>query len=189
MGRAREFDSDEALERALAVFWKKGYEATSVQDLVTATGVNRGSLYATFGNKQKLFRKVMESYGATRSVVQTTLGLPPGLERIRAALEGAGDEAASDPRGCLVVNSIVERGAQDRGMRTQGKKAREQLDGFFAECLVAGERRGQIRRGQDLPLLARVLTNTLFGLRVMAKTLAEKDEVRALVAYTLKRIE
>lgn len=74
-------------------------------------------------------------------------------------------------------------------MRTQGKKAREQLDGFFAECLVAGERRGQIRRGQDLPLLARVLTNTLFGLRVMAKTLAEKDEVRALVAYTLKRIE
>ena len=68
MGRAREFDADEVLDKALTVFREKGYEATSVQDLVLRTGVNRASLYGAFGNKQKLFQRVMERYGATRDV-------------------------------------------------------------------------------------------------------------------------
>lgn len=189
MGRVREFDEDAVLDKALTVFREQGYEATSVQDLVSATGVNRASLYGVFGNKEKLFSRVMERYGTTRSVAKTTLGLPPGMPRIRAALAGTAAQEANDPRGCLMVNSIVERGAQDEGMRRQGKKTRTGLERFFAECLADAERLGQIRAGQDLTMTAKFLTNALFGLRVTAKTMAGKGHIRDLAAYTMKLIE
>jgi TetR/AcrR family transcriptional repressor of nem operon len=189
MARTKEFDCDRALEGALRVFWRKGYEATSIQDLVDATGVNRASLYETFGTKRKLFRKALERYaGSKHNVAQATAETEAGMARIRAALELAAEQTLKDGRGCMIVNAIVERAGQDREMRRIGARTRAQLEDFFAGSLAEAERRGEIRSGQDRKALARFLTNALFGLRVVAKTGGEKEEIRAIVRTTLERI-
>ena len=189
MARTKEFDCDRALESALRVFWRKGYEATSIQDLVDATGVNRASLYETFGTKRKLFRKALDRFaGSKHNVAQATAGMEPGMARIRAALELAAAQTVKDGRGCMMVNAIVERAGQDREMRRIGARTRARLEEFFAGSLAEAERRGEIRRGQDPTALARFLTNALFGLRVVAKTGAEAEEIRAIVRTTLERI-
>jgi TetR/AcrR family transcriptional repressor of nem operon len=190
MARSKEFDCDKALDSALLVFWKKGYEATSIQDLVEAMRVNRGSLYETFGSKRKLYELALERFAAGASnIEQCTGGLACGLGKIRAVFQIAGEQTIADVRGCMVVNAIVERAAQDRKLRTVGRAARTGLEKFFAASLAEAERRGEIRVGRDLAALARFLTNALFGLRVMAKTLPEPEAIRSIVSTTLSVIE
>src|SRR5438270_10929061 len=103
MARAKEFDYDEALESATRVFWEKGYEATSIQDLVAATGVNRASLYETFGDKRELFRKALERFRCAqeKSFEQLMQDHPAGLERVRAFFRKVARESLCDTRGCL----------------------------------------------------------------------------------------
>ncbi len=190
MARTKEFDGDKALDCALAVFWKKGYEATSIQDLVEATGVNRASLYDSFGSKRKLYEMALERFGASaNNIAHGTEAMEPGVGRIRAAFQIAAEQTLADVRGCMVVNAIVERAAQDRKLRTVGRSARAGLDKFFATSLEEAERRGEIRAGRDLRALAQFLTNALFGLRVMAKTMPEPDDIRSIVSTTLSVIE
>lgn len=186
MGRTREFDDTQALDRALQVFWEKGFEATSIGDLVKATGVNRASLYQTFGSKRELFQKALDRFAASEAnVAQATAGVEPGMARIRAALRLAGEQACADRRGCMLVNAVVEGSIQDCEMQAIGGAARQQLEDFFAAALADAERRGEIRAGRDHLALARFLTNALFGLRVTAKTRACESAIRAIVETTL----
>ncbi|HVN03700.1 MAG TPA: helix-turn-helix domain-containing protein [Bryobacteraceae bacterium] len=189
MARTREFDGDEALQAASRVFWEKGYEATSVQDLVDATGVNRASLYQTFGNKRALFQKALDRFACDQNVQQTAAGAPAGMARIRAALRLAGEQAAADVRGCMIVNAIVERAAQDEKMQAVGRSTRLHLEQFFARELAEAERHGEIPPGRDRRALARFLANALFGLRVTAKTCATAREVRSIVEATLVAVQ
>src|SRR5215468_3840815 len=111
MARPREFDVDDALDRATQVFWSRGYEGTSVQDLVDALGVNRASLYSTFGDKAQLFAAVLERYGElVNGVVSRTLAPPAaGAAAVRAWFKAL-IEAATDPRGpkgCLLINALT----------------------------------------------------------------------------------
>ncbi|MGA2736027.1 MAG: helix-turn-helix domain-containing protein [Bryobacteraceae bacterium] len=190
MARTKEFDGGRALDDAVRVFWEKGYEATSIQDLVNAIGVNGASLYQSFGGKRELFLKALERFAACdRNIAQAATGIAPGLARIRAALRLAGEQAAADTRGCMIVNAIVEQAAQDCEMQAMGGAARQRLEDFFAESLAEAERRGEIRGVRDRLALARFLTNTLFGLRVTAKTRAGAQAIRAIVETTLGFIE
>jgi AcrR family transcriptional regulator len=106
MGRARAFDADEALDKAMTVFWSKGYEGTSLSDLTEAMGINRPSLYATYGNKEDLFRKALERYGeGPSSYEREALAQPTAREVAEGLLRGAADvQTNSDtPAGCLAV--------------------------------------------------------------------------------------
>jgi AcrR family transcriptional regulator len=106
MGRARAFDADEALDRAMTVFWTKGYEGASLSDLTEAMGINRPSLYATYGNKEALFRKALERYGeGPSSYERRALAQPTAREVAEGLLRGAADvQTDSDtPAGCLAV--------------------------------------------------------------------------------------
>jgi TetR/AcrR family transcriptional repressor of nem operon len=186
MGRCKEFDCDEALDAALRVFWEKGYKTTSIQDLVEATGVNRASLYQTYGSKRELFLKALDRFTAQEhNVEQATRDVEPGLARIRAVLRVTGAQAAADARGCLIVNAVVERGAQDEEMQALGGTARKHLEKFFEAELAEAERRGEIRPDRDRMALARFLTNTLFGLRVTAKTRPSPAVIRGIVDTAL----
>lgn len=189
MARTKEFDVDKALNDALGVFWQKGYEATSIQDLVNATGVNRASLYETFGNKHSLFLQALDRFSNTQSPELAAQASPPGLPRIRAALELAAKQAASDQRGCLVVNAIVERATEDPALSELAGSARANLDNFFAAALADAVRLGQLPKGRNLLALARFLTNTLFGLRVTAKTKPSPDALRSIVDTALTILE
>jgi TetR/AcrR family transcriptional regulator, transcriptional repressor for nem operon len=190
MARTKQFDGDRALDDAVRVFWEKGYEAASIQDLVKATGVNRASLYQTFGSKRKLFLKALDRFAACdRNVARAAACAEPGLARIRAALRIAGEQSAADVRGCMIVNAIVEGAAHDGEMQAVGAAARQEIEDFFARALAEAERRGQICRGRKRLALARFLTNTLFGLRVMAKTRAGAQAILDIVEVTLGVIE
>src|SRR5574338_661411 len=111
MARPREFDVDDALDRATQLFWARGYEATSVQDLVDALGVNRASLYATFGDKAQLFEAVLERYGEQVNGALVKALAPPtaGVEAVRAWFKVL-IEMATQPRGargCLFLNTVT----------------------------------------------------------------------------------
>jgi AcrR family transcriptional regulator len=106
MGRARAFDADEALDRAMTVFWSKGYEGTSLSDLTEAMGINRPSLYAAYGNKQELFRKALERYGeGPSSYEREALAQPTARQVAESLLRGAADVQTDPdtPAGCLAV--------------------------------------------------------------------------------------
>jgi AcrR family transcriptional regulator len=106
MGRARAFDADQALDRAMTVFWSKGYDGTSLSDLTEAMGINRPSLYAAYGNKQELFRKALERYGeGPSSYEREALAQPTARQVAAELLRGAADVQTDPgtPAGCLAV--------------------------------------------------------------------------------------
>src|SRR5256714_13652479 len=112
-GRPREFDPDEALDRALQVFWRKGYEGTSLPDLTKAMGINRPSLYAAFGNKEALFRKALDRYAeGPAAYVREALNEPTARAVAERLLSGAIDLVTNprNPRGCLMVQGALACG-------------------------------------------------------------------------------
>ncbi len=187
MARAKEFDYEQTLEKAKSVFWEKGYESTSIHDLVQATGVNRASLYEAFRGKRELFLLALRQFQCRgdQSVGNIAPDLPSGLDKIRAVFRSAAKGALRDPRGCMLLNSVAELSTHDDEMLGLGKSAREQLEAFFAGCLKAAETRGEIGSGRDLRALARFLTNSLFGLRLIAKMQPNRKLVDDIVATTL----
>ncbi|QUQ63501.1 TetR/AcrR family transcriptional regulator [Kutzneria sp. CA-103260] len=168
MVRHKEFDPDEAVADAMALFWERGYEATSVQDLVERTGIGRRSMYDTFGDKHSLYLRALDSYiGAVedgfRRLAATSAD---GRAAIRSLFDMLLNSAADDYRGCMVVNSATELGPSDD--EADGR-LRRHLD-VSRETLA-----GQIRRGQqdgsvtdriDSETLTAVAFNAWLGVRV-----------------------
>src|ERR1700694_1182397 len=113
MGRPRSFDIDRALDRALQVFWRKGYEGSSLSDLTKAMGINRPSLYAAFGDKGKLFRKVLDRYAeGPASYSSAALEEPASRWVVERLLYGSADLLTSpgNPHGCLLVQGALACG-------------------------------------------------------------------------------
>jgi len=174
MGRPREFDVDVATSRAMQQFWSRGYEGTTVPDLVEATGVQRGSLYAAYGSKHALFLAALDRYQteasapmghAVREVVHEGR---PLVEALRELLLGLVDEAVDDPgrRGCLMVNAITERAGCDRDVARRGERAMAGMTEAFTDMLRAAQDRGELAVDRDATALARFLVLTVQGLRV-----------------------
>src|SRR5579862_6084941 len=109
MGRPRSFDADEALDRALAVFWQRGYEGASLSELTQAMGITRPSLYAAYGNKEELFRKALDRYEERAAGVYAALESRPARDAMRAFLIASvkGTCAGSCSRGCLFVKGAL----------------------------------------------------------------------------------
>ena len=128
IGRPRNFDMDEALDRALDVFWRKGYEGASVSDLTVAMGINPPSLYAAFGNKEGLFRKALDRYTAKHDdFMQEALAWPKARDGIAALLRKTAEALTdkSSPPGCLLVQGIAGAGDHAQMYRKRiGGKAR-----------------------------------------------------------------
>src|SRR5208282_1987722 len=148
MGRPRSFDIDRALNRALQVFWRKGYEGTSLSDLTKAAGVNRPSLYAAFGDKEALFRKVLDRYfNGPAAYTQEALKEPTARAVVERLLRGAAElnAAPRNPGGCLMVQGALACGEA-------GDSIRQEL----VACRAAGEaslrrRLQRAKSGGDLP--------------------------------------
>jgi TetR/AcrR family transcriptional regulator, transcriptional repressor for nem operon len=191
MPRTKEFDYDRALDDATRLFWDKGYEATSIQDLVNATGVNRASLYQSFGGKRELFQKALERFQLAdeQSFACLTTGSAPGLEKIRRVFQQVACQVVDDAKGCLVINSIAELSTQDKDIHGMGKQVRERIENFFAACLKEARRRKELPPGKDIRALARFLTNAFFGLRMMAKMQPNRELVDDIVSSTLAALK
>jgi TetR/AcrR family transcriptional regulator, transcriptional repressor for nem operon len=189
MPRQKEFDLEAALDGAMATFWTKGYTATSIEDLVTRMGIQRGSLYATFGNKRSLFLSALGRYQrvVTRELLAVLEAPGSGLAAIRRffrlRVEGSLDRRR--PPGCLVTNSAVELSPRDRGAAARVGGSLVTLEAAFLRALERARVQGEVAATRDLRALARFLTSSAQGLSVMAKARAERAVLEDVVEVVL----
>jgi TetR/AcrR family transcriptional repressor of nem operon len=178
----KRFDPEAALDRALDAFWRGGYEATSAQDLVDAMGINRGSLYDTFGSKQALYRRALERYRErSREEVLAILEGPGSFEeRIRRLLEVYADQLAGDGqrRGCLLVNACGEASMADAALAGDLAAGLDELRGPLADGAASAQRAGEASGERSADALADVLLTTILGLRVLGKVTADRERLQ-----------
>ena len=186
MGRPRQFDPEDVLDRAMHEFWEHGYRDTSVDDLVEATGVRPGSLYNAFnGGKHELFMESLERY--SKLVVPEKLGAleRPGasLSEVRAYFDGLVRDLMSPEgrAGCLMVNSTVELAAEDTAVAKVVRNHMARLERNAARALRNAKRRGEIPRHIDPGAKATQLMATGMGLMVVGKTNPGREVLETIV--------
>lgn len=193
MARHKEFDREEVLERAMGLFWEKGYEATSVRDLVGRLGIGQGSLYATFGGKHDLFLAALDRYRATQEPQLAALLDGPGTakEKLRRVFEGVVAEAASEGgrRGCFMVNSAVELAPRDPETAGRVEANAAGAEAMFGRLLARASARGEISADRDPLALVRFLFSASQGLRVLARAGARKEVLDDVVDVTLSVLD
>lgn len=194
MPRPKEFVPDEVLSQAMVLFWERGYDATSIRDLEKRLGINRFSLYSTFGGKRRLFLAALRQY--RRNVVVKRLTalerFCPGLEAVRRFFEEAVEINATKTnklRGCLMTNTAVELGLQDEEIAAAAREHLKLLEQFFYRALLKARRDGEIRKDKSLRDLARFLTNAAQGLGVIFKVKPNRALGRSIAQVVLTAVQ
>jgi TetR/AcrR family transcriptional regulator, transcriptional repressor for nem operon len=190
MARHKEFDPDQALDKAMRLFWERGYEKTSVQDLVERTGVHKRSMYDTFGDKHSLYLRSLDRYvGAARADLDATLdGVGSPREALRTVLATSIGNGV-DPRGCFAVTSASETALAD-------PEVAHRVGDFFAaserlilDLVREGQRAGEIPARHDPEALATALHNGWIGVRIQARAGRGPDEIEQMVDGLLALID
>ncbi|MEO3874423.1 TetR family transcriptional regulator [Nonomuraea sp. B12E4] len=191
MARTKEFDPEVALQRALELFWERGYEATSMSDLVERLGVARASVYATFGGKRELYLKALERYLEQGDVVEPLSQPGPALPALRAFLDRYVAECLADElrRGCLVVNTAVELAGRDPVAARKVAASWAELETALASSLVRARAQGEIPAGKDPHALARFLLVLLQGIRVLGRADPDPRRLRDAVDQAMKAVQ
>ena len=189
MPRPKEFNPDDAIEKAMHVFWHKGYEATSMEDLLSAMDLNRGSLYDTFGDKRQLFLKVMDRYCTTFANSKFSLLDQPGpaLPTLRQFINGMIEGGLADPqrRGCLIANTVMELSPHEKEIAGMVSQALKMVEDTFFNVLARAKQQGELKNDKDPRALARFLTTMMQGTIVMIKAGASADVVKQTVETAL----
>ncbi|WP_043615597.1 TetR/AcrR family transcriptional regulator [Nonomuraea candida] len=190
MARSKEFDPDAALQQALELFWERGYEATSMADLVARLGVSRASIYATFGGKRELYLKALDRYLAQRDVVGELSRPGPALPAIRSFLDSYVAECLADElrRGCMVVNTAVEFSTRDAAVLAKVATSWAGLETALAATLIRARAQGEIPESKDPQALARFLLVLLQGLRVLGRADPDPRRLRDAVAQAMSTL-
>lgn len=193
MARHKEFDRDEALHKAMEVFWSRGYEAASIQDLVEQMGINRQSLYDTFGDKHALYLQALDRYREVEGRKLFELLERPGSVKkaLRQLFEGVikGSLCGGERRGCFMGNAMSELAG--RCKETAAKTcsnitvAEEALYG----ALLRAKKEGEIKGGRELRAVARFLYSSLQGLQLMAKATRDRKTLEDVVRVTLSVLD
>ncbi len=183
----KQFDVDEGLERAMQAFWARGYEATSMQDLVGAMGVNRGSLYATYGDKRSLFLSSLRHYDTqyrTRYLAALERDHSP-RQAILAVFDTTVDVSlhVAGRDGCFLVNTSIELSAHDPEIAEVVAHGLSETEKFFRRMIRAGHASGEIPVHVDATVAARGLLALLAGLRVLARSRPEKALLRSVAHH------
>ncbi|MBE8726970.1 TetR/AcrR family transcriptional regulator [Flavobacterium hungaricum] len=179
MARTKEFNEDKVLDKAVEIFWHKGYNGTSAQDLVTHLGLSRSSLYDTFGDKQKLFVTALKRYqkqgqDAVIKLLEESEDVKEAFTQIfkQAVLESLEDRIT---KGCFMVNSSVELAMHDEEIAKIVSDNRQTMEDVFLKAVKKGQEAGQISTKLDALTLARFVFNNYSGIRVLARA-GEKNK-------------
>ncbi len=190
MARPREFHFDEALDRAVETFWSKGYEATSIQDLVDSMGIHRGSLYTAFGDKQSLFLRVLDRYRIVivKKLMDILESEPTGVAAIQRFFAAIVEHVMTGGplRGCLITNSAVERGLSDPDTAKKVDLCLKQIEEGFFKTLERAQEMGELSTTREIRPLARYLTSSMQGLLVVGKVRKNRASFEDIVAVTLQ---
>jgi TetR/AcrR family transcriptional regulator, transcriptional repressor for nem operon len=193
MARSKAFDREVALEQAMTAFWKCGYEATSVQDLVDAMGINRQSLYDTFGDKHELYLEVLEHYRCGEGV--SFLGPLNEQKPLRFRLERMFDllieESVNDPdrKGCLIANATLELANQDKSVYDFVSRNFENSVKNLEQIFNTAKAKGELASNKNSKGLAVFIINTIGGLRVTAKASPNEAILKSIVKTTLSAFD
>lgn len=202
-GRPREFDTDAAIERAMGVFWSSGYHGTSLPDLLEATNLSRGSLYAAFGDKHGLFLLALDRY-IDEALTRLDSELDPrknasksaskndsknALACLRACLAGYVERAggASGKRGCLVVATAMELASHDIEVEQRIRRFFKAMETRLTAALTRVRAEGDLVDGVEPATVARLLVCLIEGMRVVNKTSPDRSLSQAIVQTLIDR--
>ena len=192
MVRPRGFDEEQALQKAMEVFWVKGYEATSISDLEQELALGRQSIYNVLGDKRQLFLKALESYARrNRDVIDRTLiRSKEGLEAVRGYfLEAIRAVTECKPRrACLIVNTVMENATSDPEIAAACRASHQYLARGFRAAVERAIANGELAKKTDVGTMVTMLLAQAFGLSVLAKSGVSTEELRRGVAVLIEKL-
>ena len=193
MARTKDFDEEEVLNKAMNLFWDKGYAGTSMQDLVDGLGISRSSLYDTFGDKHSLFIRVLENYRqyAGKQMSELIANSPSAKATVRTMLENNINELIKDKqhKGCFLVNTSVEMAAHDPEVSAMLCDNDSQVEQYFYEAISKGQESGELSQQKDARALARFILNAIKGIRVTAKSVSDKKMFEDIISLTMSVLD
>lgn len=188
ISREKEFDRDEALNQAMVVFWKKGYNATSIPDLLQSMKLSRSSLYSTFGDKRALYISALEHYKRNRSykldILNHASSAREGLKQyFEQHISSMYDK--NSPGGCFVTNTAVIMEELDEDLKKLVKDSFINLEKSFYKLLERGQQSGEIKKDININVLACLLLNLNHSINIMAKVNVDKQKIEQMVSSVL----
>lgn len=189
----KQFDIEEALDKAMLVFWSQGYEATSMQDLLNSMGINRGSLYSTYRDKHSLFLAALRMYDdKVRSMRLSNLESKYGpKEAIRQLLLTFFTQVTglSDKRGCFLTNTALELATRDPEAGKIVSQSQKEIEAFFKRMIIKGKAEGEIAPDVQPEDTASGLLASLMGLAVLSRSRPEQALYQAIVNDAVRRLD
>jgi TetR/AcrR family transcriptional repressor of nem operon len=193
MARHKEFDRDEALHKAMEVFWARGYEAASIRDLVEQMGINRQSLYDTFGDKHALYLQALDRYQEVELRKLFELLERPGSVKkaLRQLLTGVIEESLCDKerRGCFMNNAMSELAGRCAATAEKACRNMAAIEDRLYRALLRGKKQGELKGVRDLRATARFLYSSFQGLVLMAKATRDRRTLEDIVKVTLSVLD
>jgi len=194
MARPVEFEYDKVLNNAMEQFWKEGYEASSVQKLLDCTGINRGTLYNSFGDKDTFFKDCVDHYNRrieeniNNSLKNSDLGPWDAINRYfqLSVLEVSNRQRAL---GCMLVNSLCESINYDRDMKKLVRSSLATIRKAIVSRLNQAKSKGKIKKGISVDLAADMLMNTLHGIRVSSRDNNDAKQLSEIIKFTISSLE
>ena len=192
IGRPREFDTDQALEAAMHQFWRKGYEATSLQDLLEVMHLSKSSFYETFGNKHHLFEQCLTHYwdSLTSQMIEDLRRIRSGRKFIEAVFYAVADEASQkgEKHGCLLVTTANELAHRDKVIGNLVSRGTAKLAEVFLTAVKQAQQEGDLPLDKKPTLLAIYLVSSLSGLKTMVKGGADARTVKDIARVVLSAL-
>ena len=187
MPRRKEFDRTKVLDKAMHLFWTRGYEATSISDLCEHMGINRGSLYDTYGSKERLYIEALQHYLKLNQIELQPDQSTSGIALIKEIFDGIVETSVNDEnrRGCFIANTITELSPHHQEVADLCEISRNNYEMMFHDLLSHAQQQGEIPSERDIRQLARFLVNNVYGLRIMAKTSNDENLLNDIVQIAM----
>jgi TetR/AcrR family transcriptional repressor of nem operon len=189
MARPLEFNPDEALNQALDIFWKKGYDATSLSDLLDAMKLSKSSFYQSFGNKHQLYEQCLQHYrySISRNMLRDLETAPSALSFIKKLFSSIAKDVSEDKGrcGCMIMNSASAKAPFDEKIGDIVHDGAKQFEDIFYKAVKRAQAKGDIPKDKNPKTLARFLVSSRSGLLAMAKAGASKEELKDIITVTL----
>lgn len=188
MSRVKEFDENAVLQRAMELFWKQGYEKTSMNELVEYMGIHRKSLYDTFGDKHALYLKAIDRYSqlSARALKAEAFRAQTAKQALQNIFDFFIDGNEDRHWGCFFVNAATEMAPRDKEVKELTEGAFTQTERFLAEIITKGQQSGEFSSAFSSEDMAEFLQNILLGLRVLVRASAPKEKMHNIAANFLK---
>ncbi|WP_114937620.1 TetR/AcrR family transcriptional regulator [Mucilaginibacter endophyticus] len=190
--RTKEFNEDEALEKAMQLFWLKGYNGTSMQDLLDGLGLSRSTLYRAYIDKHSLFLKALGHYQqfSSSEIKKVINEGDTAKETVKKLLEFIAEVVVQDQqhKGCFMLNSEIELSLHDKVVHDMVVNSDQDIEDVFYHVLTKGQKRGEISKAEDARAMAKFFLNTAKGIRATAKSNPDKKVFKDIIALAIKAL-